>query len=37
MQIKTLDFYEATDGDVPDICEIQLKNSGINIAELLKE
>jgi hypothetical protein len=37
MQIKTIDRYEATDGDVPDICEIQLRDSGINVSELLKE
>lgn len=37
MQIKTIDRYEATDGDVPDICEIQLRDSGIDVAALLKE
>jgi hypothetical protein len=37
MQIKTIGKYEATDGEVPDICEIQLRDSGINIKELLKE
>ena len=37
MQIKTINRYEATDSDVPDICEIQLRDSGINIDELLKE
>ena len=37
MQIKTIDKYEATDGDVPDICEIQLRESGINLDEFLKE
>ena len=37
MQIKTIDKYMATDEEVPDICEIQLRESGINIDELLKE
>lgn len=37
MQIKTIERYEATDGDVPDICEIKLKESGINLEEFLKE
>ena len=37
MQIKTLDRYEVTDEDVPDICEIQLRDSGINLEEFLKE
>ena len=37
MQIKTIDKYVATDGEVPDICEIQLRESGINLDEFLKE
>ena len=37
MQIKTISKYEATDGEVADICEIQLRNSGIDVKELLKE
>lgn len=37
MQITTIDRYEATDGDVPDICEIKLRDSGINVDEFLKE
>lgn len=37
MQIKTIDKYMATDEEVPDICEIQLRESGINLDELLKE
>lgn len=37
MQITTIDRYEATDGDVPAICEIKLRESGINVEELLKE
>ena len=36
MQVKTLDRYEVTDEDVPDICEIQLRDSGINLEEFLK-
>ena len=37
MQIKTMDRYVATDEEVPDICEIQLRESGINVDELLKQ
>ena len=37
MQIKTMDRYVATDEEVPDICEIQLRESGINVDEILKE
>ena len=37
MQITTIDRYEATDGDVPSICEIKLRDSGINVEEFLKE
>ena len=37
MQIKTISKYEATDEEVPDICEIKLRESGINLDELLKE
>ena len=37
MQIKTINRYEATDGEVADICEIQLRDSGIDLDELLKE
>lgn len=36
MQIKTIDRYEATDSEVPDICEIKLRESGINIEEIFK-
>ena len=36
MQIKTMDRYVATDEEVPDICEIQLRESGINVDEILK-
>ena len=37
MQITTIDKYVATDDEVPDICEIQLRESGINLDEFLKE
>lgn len=37
MQSKTIERYEVTDEDVPDICEIQLRESGIDVDELLKE
>ena len=37
MQVKTIDRYDATDGEVPDICEIKLRESGIDLKELLKE
>ena len=37
MQIRTMDFYEATEGQVPMFCEIKLKDSGIDVKELLKE
>lgn len=37
MQIKTISKYEATDGEVADICEIQLRDSGIDVKSLLKE
>ena len=36
MQIKTIDKYVATDGEVPDICEIQLRESGIDVEVFLK-
>ena len=35
MQIKTIDRYEVTDEEVPNICEIQLKESGIDIKAIL--
>ena len=37
MQTKTVDRYEVKDEDIPNICEIQLRESGINLDELLKE
>ena len=37
MQIKTIARYLVEDEEVPDICEIQLRESGINLDELLKE
>lgn len=36
MQIKTINRYEATDEEVPDICEIQLRESGIDVDSLLE-
>lgn len=36
MQEKTINRYEVTDNDVPDICEIQLRESGIDLSEFLK-
>lgn len=37
MQITTIDRYEATHGEIPDICEIHLRDSGINIKEIFGE
>jgi hypothetical protein len=37
MQIDTMDRYIATDEEVPDICEIKLRESGIDVKSLLKE
>ena len=37
MQIRTIDRYEATDGEVADICEIKLRESGIDLDAILKE
>lgn len=37
MQSNTINRYEVTDSDVPDICEIKLKESGIDISEFIKE
>lgn len=37
MQLNTINRYEIKEGDVPDICEIKLKESGINLEEILKE
>lgn len=36
MQIKNIEKYEATDSDVPSICEIQLRDSGIDIEKILE-
>ena len=33
----TVDRYEVKQEDIPNICEIQLRESGINLDELLKE
>ena len=37
MQITTVDRYEVEDGAVPDICEIKLRESGIDVDEFFKE
>ena len=37
MQIKTIGRYEATQSEVPDICEIQLRESGIDLKGILRE
>lgn len=37
MQNSTAERYEIIDDDVPDICEIKLKEAGIDLTELLKE
>lgn len=34
MQIKTMERYDAVDEEVPDICEIKLRDSGIDIDAL---
>ena len=36
MQAKTIERYEVTTGEVPDICEIQLRDSGIDVKKLLE-
>ena len=36
MQIKTIEKYMVEEREVPDICEIQLRESGINLEEFLK-
>ena len=36
MQIRTLDRYDATDGEVADICEIKLRESGIDVKKILE-
>ena len=36
MQVKTMNRYDAIDEEVPDICEIQLKESGIDLKEFFK-
>ena len=37
MQEKYTERYEVKEEDVPDICEIQLRDAGINIEDFLKE
>lgn len=36
MRIENMDRYLVTDEEVPDICEIQLRNSGIDVKSLLE-
>ena len=36
MQANTFERYEVTSGEVPDICEIQLRDSGIDVKKLLE-
>lgn len=36
MQSNTIKRYEVENDDVPDICEIQLRESGIDIREFVK-
>ena len=36
MQNNTVHRYEVNDGEIPDICEIKLRDSGIDVKELLK-
>lgn len=36
MQTDTVTRYEAEDGDVPDICEIRLRDDGIDVERILK-
>ena len=36
MQIKTMERYEVKDDDIPNICEIKLRDSGIDIDNFFK-
>ena len=35
MQNNTVHRYEVKDGEIPDICEIKLRDSGIDVEEIL--
>ena len=35
MQVKTINRYEVKDEEIPDICEIKLRNSGIDLSEFI--
>ena len=35
MQAETVKRYEIADHEVPDICEIQLRNAGINVDDFI--
>ena len=37
MRAKTTTRYEVEDSEVPDICEIKLRESGIDVEKLFKE
>lgn len=37
MQINTIGRYDVIDEEVPNICEIKLRDSGIDVKSLLKE
>ena len=36
MQINTIGRYDAIDEEVPDICEIKLRDSGIDVKKILE-
>lgn len=36
MQIKTMERYEVKDDDIPNICEMKLRDSGIDIDDFFK-
>ena len=36
MQIDTIGRYDVTDEEVPDICEIKLRDSGIDVKKILE-
>lgn len=36
MQNNTVHLYEVKDGEIPDICEIKLRDSGIDVKKILE-
>lgn len=36
MQIKTMERYEVKDDDIPNICEMKLRDSGIDVDKFFK-